>query len=884
MQVAKRLKQKRMLLAAAGVALVANLALFLSLPLMWQATAALILIGLLPGFFFVEWLLGAGESALPEPWERSLYAVGAGYGIASFTLLLLSYLPGPLEWWHTLLTFDLILIVLLVVLLRRRPADSGQASVAPDQDPATWPDLFAQSNRGWLLVGLLTLALVGGLLRFSDLAYSEFQGDESRAALRAAEVIQGYSDALLSHKKGPAEILVPTGIYSLVDRLNEAMARLPFALANLAALFAVFLLGWRLFHPLAGWSAAMLLALDGYFIGFARIVQYQSIVFLTVVLVVLVLYRLVRQPQALSRYLTLAAIFLATGLLAHYEAALVVLPAAYLVYALWRRGAGLAKLARALVAPVVVGTVMLASFYIPFILNPSFGITYAYITVNRIGTTFPYNNLVDVFERTTLYSSIYYLLLLIGCAVISLAMIYKRNLRGLAAWIAIALLCAGVAVSFWQPTWLTVAGHDQTWLFFAAAIAAAWLMPDFTVEERTVWIWFGVPLVFMLFFTLTPNTHVYGFFIPWTLIAGMVLACGWQRLRQRHGVRVARLIAVPVAVFLIALFGNYEYWYFAATDLEVLRTWRENRPGGYYVTYDMPTRMSIFGFPLKNGWKAVGALYADGILDAPFDLHGKEPVADWYTRGTGQCPRDHVYYLWHESVEPADLGYNTVVRQQIEEQGYQSFGVVEVNGQPRLRIYKLSDTPVAEQLFSVEDYEERFDYELSGPIFTKNGPNASPEIEHPLDLRFGDSIWLKGYSLDKNEAEAGAGLQLTLFWQATQPVPEAYSIFTQVIDMTDYHKAGQRDGEPVCNQLPTDYWRPGDVIVDRYYIPLFSDAPPGTYSLLIGMYGTSTGERLDIFDPNGQPVGDAFGLTDVTVRPASKRTSMSGQVALSQAR
>ncbi len=148
---------------------------------------------------------------------------------------------------------------------------------------------------------MLSLALVAGVLRFSDLAYSEFQGDEARAVLRSAECIQGYHDALLTHKKGPVEILLPAGVYVMAQRLNEAAARLPFALLNLAGLLAVFLLGWRLYHPVAGWAAAMLLALDGYFIGFARIVQYQSVVFLMVVLTVLVLYRLVRAAARPAR-------------------------------------------------------------------------------------------------------------------------------------------------------------------------------------------------------------------------------------------------------------------------------------------------------------------------------------------------------------------------------------------------------------------------------------------------------------------------------------------------------------------------------------------------------------------------------------------------------
>ncbi|NJN81565.1 MAG: glycosyltransferase family 39 protein [Caldilineaceae bacterium] len=122
---------------------------------------------------------------------------------------------------------------------------------------------------------------------------------------------------------------MPTTLYALTGHLTETTARLPFALANLTALFAVFLLGWRLLGPIAGWSAALLLALDGYFIGFSRIVQYQSIIFLTSALVVLILYRLYRQPRGLMPYLTLASIFLATGLLSHYEAAQVVVPPSF---------------------------------------------------------------------------------------------------------------------------------------------------------------------------------------------------------------------------------------------------------------------------------------------------------------------------------------------------------------------------------------------------------------------------------------------------------------------------------------------------------------------------------------------------------------------------
>ncbi len=122
--------------------------------------------------------------------------------------------------------------------------------------------------------------------------------------------------------------------------------------------------------------------------------------------------------------------------------------------------------------------------------------------------------------------------------------------------------------------------------------------------------------------------------------------------------------------------------------------------------------------------------------------------------------------------------------------------------------------------------------ELSGPIFEEDGPTAAPHIEYPLDFRVGESIRLLGYSLTGQDNVPGGGVGLTLYWQATAPVDYPYSVFTQILDRSDGYKVGQRDGEPVCNTLPTDRWRPGDIIADRYYIPLERRcAPRGLYPI-----------------------------------------------------
>ncbi len=545
-------------------------------------------------------------------------------------MLLLSYWPGPILRWQTFALFDAI--ILLLALGMGWHSVSQKSPTIKELPLAEWPPLWAAVPRGWLLAALISLALVAGFLRLPNLHYSELQGDEARVLLRTAETIQGYDDALMTHKKGPAEILLPSSIYSLVNRINEASARLPFSLLNITGLFAIFLLGWRMFGAVAGWSAAMLLALDGYFIGFARIVQYQSIVFCLVVLTVLVLYRLVQSPRLLPNFLILAAIFLGTAMLAHYEGALAVVPGVFLLVMLWRSDLSLARIGRALLVPLLIGAAIIASFYIPFVLNPAFGVTYAYITVNRIGQTFPYNNLIDFAERTTLYSTTYSVALMVLATVAGLVRLYWQKLPRTAAWIAIVLLLLGMTLSIIRPAWLLIGGQDHTWLFFALAMVVAWLAPRVSLQERVVWLWFGTTMIFMLFFTLTPNTHVYGFIIGWALVVGMVVEVGYLTLMRRLNRPTVRRFGAATATLLVLLFANYATWYFVLTDLEVLRNWRTLRPPGYWISYEMPTNMSIFGFPLQNGWKAVGALYADGILDAPFALHGKEPVADRYTR------------------------------------------------------------------------------------------------------------------------------------------------------------------------------------------------------------------------------------------------------------
>ena len=871
---------RRVPLLVLGAAALAHGLLLANAPLIWQTLAVWVLGGVLPGALLVEEWVGRC-AAPPSLWERILYSIAAGYGSLIVVLLLLSYLPGPLVVWQSYVAFDVLLLALLGLFVLRqthgraprgvRGATQSDSDlvVQTERGPLTpWPESgpFSAGDRNWLALGLLLLLLVGGFFRLANLGYAEYHGDEARAVLRAAAVIQGYDDVLFLHKKGPAEILLPAAIDAMAGRLTEAAARLPFALANLTALFGVFLLGWRMRGWGAGWSAAMLLALDGYAIAFARIVQYQSIVILTSVLVILILLRLVQRPQALTRYLTLAAFLMATGLLSHYEGGLVAIPATFLGgLLLWRERARWRVVAKALAISAVTGAGVLALFYVPFVLNSQFGATYTYLMDRRIGSdSLIANNLADFFIRTTLYSTSYYTLLLIALAATALILIYRRNWGTVWGSVAGGLLVAGLAMTGWNTQWLVVGATDLIFLFFLLALLPAWFLPKVDVAERILWLWFGAPLLLLLFFVAKPRTHVYVFFVPWVLIAGLMLERGRRSLKQHMGGRVVQVAGGATAALLILIFGIYAYWYFVYNRIEILRTWDQNRPAGYWTAYATPDNHALFGFPLANGWKVVGMLYQQGKIAGDYATNEVEfwtPV--WYTRGRLRCDERATWFFRISNPQPDPAAYDRTLDAYLAKD-FRPWGAVEINGAPRMVIYKRSQTPFQLQTFKLDDYANGFDA-LATPDLPLGYPVVEPPITHPLHVNLGNQIWLEGYALDPATAyRPGQTFNLTLYWRAQQPIEKSYKVFNQA-----YYGNGvmvaQQDGYPVCGARGTWLWDPGELIADVHTITVKPGAPPGIYPLYTGLYIQETQDRLNVVDAAGQPAGDQVHLTDIQI-------------------
>jgi len=826
--------------------------------------AGFLLTCLLPGYLLIEVLFPRHET-LDEPvtrlharrssgegftscrvqtrQERLILSLGAGYASLIVGGLVIHYLPGPITPGLILLAYDVMFLALLILYSQR--GDRGQGEPVPRQ----------------VLLQAALVLVVAAFFCLTYLGYSEFQGDEATVMLKATAAIQGRTDALFVHKKGPAEILIPTLFYALDGRTSEGMARFPFALAILAGLLTVYQLGRATFNPFVGLVAGLLLAINGFFVAFGRIVQYQSIVFLMSALAFLCYYRFSQDAPLARRYQLLGTLFLTVGLLAHYDAAFVAPALAYLSFRRWQ--AQPEAIRGDLKVWLGVGTLcagVLAVFYVPLVRHPYFGTTtVSYLTDVRVGGGFLYNSLSNSFVLSTFYNSTYYVAFL----ALTLAVEVVRHLgtlphRWVGALLGLLFLGGSAAAVAYPEKW-QVSDLNLTFFFFTAFLLLLLALPSPSTSWKACWLWFAVPFVFYACLVREPRTHFHIAFPAWTLLSAVAL----DRVRlSLHGTRWRWVTALGLAALYLVC-AYYTYLVLVRHDVEYRRTYPASKHPFYWVAYDELPTNGWFGFPYRAGWKAIGALYALGVLRGDYDSNEEPNVTLWYTRGAWRCADAPRYYFLAENVQDVrPVPYAVIAA------NYAEIGQVTVGGRPRIRIYQQKSVASPLVVYPLETYSRYFDEQLSGPAFDPALPFGDPlgSLQHPLEANLAGIVKLLGYSLDSSQVEPGGILLLTLYWQGLAEMERDYQVFVHV--EADGRIWGQRDHPPgdCSKSQPTSTWQPGQVVVDRVAVPIAPTTPEGEYPLLVGMYDWQTLQRLEILDAAAQFQGDSVLLQAVTVR------------------
>jgi hypothetical protein len=644
------------------------------------------------------WLLPALSWARALPGDRTTrLASGSGlaFAVSGLLTLALHYLPGPFPRGAARWTYA------VGALLPFGVAPAGTKDGRPRPE-------FAR--------GVLVALIIAALVRLPNLAYSEFQGDEAVIMSRAAQALEGDDGELFLHQKGPVEVLIPMSLWSLTGTTSEWQVRLPFAFMGCLAVVAIALLADAWFGPQVGTLAGMLAGIAGFLVAFSRIVQYQNVVVAMGCLALLWLTKAVEQQRDAG--VLLGAAFTAYGLLAHYDAVLIGPAGLWLLGRyLFTDPARRPRRIRVLAVGVGVGALVLASFYLPFVLNPMFDRTFAYLTAGRIGgDAWFHNSLSSVWRMSVFYNALVYV-------------------------VGLGLLLVGAAV-------------------LGLGTPAAWLT-------------FVVPFLFYAFVVIDPRTHVYTFYPGAAMLAAGTLA--WLGGRVRRCARPWTYGAFAVMALWYGLSAGYMRVVFLSHSPEYKRTWPESRHPLYPVPFsdDALPLYGHFGFPYRAGWKVVDALFADGTLQGTYASNEEPEITTWYVRRGRRtlCPHPDFYIVAERVQDEVAIDWAEL------QQEYVRWGTIFVGSEAKITIYGHPPAPKPPLMLQASDYARRYDASTTPSAQLPSTYRGA----HPVGVDFGSVARLLGYDLSDQTVAYADRLTVTLFWEALRSPHLNYQVFVHLM-------------------------------------------------------------------------------------------------------
>lgn len=116
-----------------------------------------------------------------------------------------------------------------------------------------------------------------------------------------------------------------------------------------------------------------------------------------------------------------------------------------------------------------------------------------------------------------------------------------------------------------------------------------------------------------------------------------------------------------------------------------------------------------------------------------------------------------------------------------------------------------------------------------------------------IGASLGDLAQLLTVEPDRGSLRPGETLQVTLRWRAVRSTEQRFSVFVHMVSEGGVLTA-QHDGEPANGSRPTSSWAAGDIISDTHLVTLPATAPPGTYTVRVGLYLPGPNQRLPVVD------------------------------------
>ena len=141
-------------------------------------------------------------------------------------------------------------------------------------------------------------------------------------------------------------------------------------------------------------------------------------------------------------------------------------------------------------------------------------------------------------------------------------------------------------------------------------------------------------------------------------------------------------------------------------------------------------------------------------------------------------------------------------------------------------------------------------YQLGSPV--GNAADLAADMT-TLDVQFGETILLHQTRLHQPIVHPGEAVAIDLVWQAIGIPATDYTVFVHVrqVDAANQPQSANplqfaNDSAPANGAVPTSGWHAGQIVTDTHGVPIPTDAPPGLYRIMVGLYEYPSFERLSV--------------------------------------
>lgn len=145
-------------------------------------------------------------------------------------------------------------------------------------------------------------------------------------------------------------------------------------------------------------------------------------------------------------------------------------------------------------------------------------------------------------------------------------------------------------------------------------------------------------------------------------------------------------------------------------------------------------------------------------------------------------------------------------------------------------------------------------------------PHTAPTVT-AVNASCNGTLLLRDIQTYATSVKPGEIVPLTLDWQAIAAPRQEYVVSWRLLDAAG-HTVLQRDSEPADGFAPTETWKAGEDVADRFGMVVPTDLPPGTYSLGVVVYAKTTGAACQ-FTRGGVVPDPVLQLTTLQVQDAS---------------